>query len=94
MFITISSNNLGKSGTVLVHTFVLMASIRTKWMCTIKRVKTGNFFRLLFPDCINWWAHGEDRAIAFRQLILFPMHVFFFLSLEQSKEGLALVVIE
>ena len=22
------------------------------------------FFRLLFPNCINWWAHGEDRAIA------------------------------
>ena len=21
------------------------------------------FFRLLFPNYINWWAHGEDRAI-------------------------------
>ena len=20
--------------------------------------------RLLFPNCINWWAHGEDRAVA------------------------------
>ena len=28
-------------------------------------VESLNFvFRLLFPKCINWWTHGEDRAIA------------------------------
>ena len=26
--------------------------------------KPDFFFRLLFPNCINSWAHGEDRAIA------------------------------
>ena len=26
------------------------------------------FFRLLFSKCINWWAHGEDRAIAHIQM--------------------------
>ena len=27
-------------------------------------VEVLNLFRLLFPNCINWWAQGEDRAIA------------------------------
>ena len=27
-------------------------------------VEALNFFRLLFPNCINWWAHSEDLAIA------------------------------
>ena len=27
-------------------------------------LKPWTSFGLLFPNCINWWAHGEDRAIA------------------------------
>ena len=27
-------------------------------------IEALNFFRVLFPNWINWWTHGEDRAIA------------------------------
>ena len=27
-------------------------------------VEALNFFQASFPNCINWLAHGEDRAIA------------------------------
>ena len=31
-------------------------------------VEALNFFRLIFPNCINWWAHGEDRAIPYSNI--------------------------
>ena len=29
-----------------------------------EKISSKFFFRLLFSNCINWWAHGEDRGIA------------------------------
>ena len=63
----------GKDGThkndlapnVWLHSSVGRASHRHSRRSPVRNpLKPWIFFRLLFLNCINWWAHGEDRAIA------------------------------
>ena len=48
-------------------------------------VETLNFFRLLFPNCNfpNWWAHGENRTIAYR--VIFNKHFIYRMSQENPS---------
>ena len=50
---------------VWLHSSVGRASHRYSRRSRVRiPLKPQIFFRILFPNCINWWAHGEDRAIS------------------------------